>query len=183
MSAIRLCTAPETWGVELVIDPAQVPWPHVPNEVAAVGFEGIELGPYGYVPTGPQQLATEMSASGLKLSAGFIMDPCTTRERPRARAQPHRRHSPAAAGPAHRAFGRFPPGAGNAMSFDDHKVIEASRFSTAIRDGRNVIPTVQDRSPQRMYSRPNRSRVDRAGGRPRKGVLSELILRGQRSHD
>jgi len=75
VSAIRISTAPGTWGVEPVVDPAQAPWPLVLDEVAAAGFDGIELGPYGYLPVDVDRLSSELSARGLRLSAGFVMEP------------------------------------------------------------------------------------------------------------
>lgn len=75
MNSIRLCTAPGTWGVEPVVDPDQAPWQLVLDEVAAAGFDGIELGPYGYLPVSPDDLNHELSQRGLGLAGGFVMEP------------------------------------------------------------------------------------------------------------
>ena len=72
---IRIGTAPGTWGVEPGSSIDQPPWELVLDEVAAAGFQGIELGPFGYLPTDRQQLAWELSSRGLKLSAGYVMEP------------------------------------------------------------------------------------------------------------
>ena len=47
-------------------------------------------------------------------------------------------------GPDHGEFGRFQPGAGIAMSYDDLKVIEAHNFLTSIAEGKPVGPTIAD---------------------------------------
>lgn len=73
--SVRLSTAPGTWGVEPGFDAAQPPWELVLDEVAAAGFDGIELGPYGYLPTNPERLVAELESRGLELSAGFVMEP------------------------------------------------------------------------------------------------------------
>jgi predicted dehydrogenase len=46
--------------------------------------------------------------------------------------------------PAHRDYGRFQPGAGIAMSYDDLKVVEAARFVQSIATGTPVGATVAD---------------------------------------
>ncbi len=53
-------------------DPRQVPWQRFLDEVAASGYEWIELGPYGYLPTDPAVLAGETARRGLKVSAGTV---------------------------------------------------------------------------------------------------------------
>ncbi|WP_426736864.1 sugar phosphate isomerase/epimerase family protein [Plantibacter sp. 2H11-2] len=70
--SIRIGTAPDSWGVWFPDDPKQVPWERFLDEVVASGYEWIELGPYGYLPTDPNQLADELGSRGLKLSAGTV---------------------------------------------------------------------------------------------------------------
>jgi inosose dehydratase len=69
---LRLGTAPDSWGVWFPDDPAQVPWPVFLDEVAAAGYEWVELGPYGYLPTDPAQLQDELGRRGLRLSGGAV---------------------------------------------------------------------------------------------------------------
>jgi inosose dehydratase len=69
---LRLGTAPDSWGVWFPDDPRQVPWPTFLDEVAAAGYEWIELGPYGYLPTDPAHLQDELGRRGLKLSGGAV---------------------------------------------------------------------------------------------------------------
>ncbi len=69
---LRLGTAPDSWGVWFADDPHQVPWHRFLDEVVAAGYEWIELGPYGYLPTDAAQLADELGSRGLRLSGGAV---------------------------------------------------------------------------------------------------------------
>jgi inosose dehydratase len=51
-----------------------VPWQQFLDEVSACGFEWIELGPYGYLPTDPARLADELGSRGLKVTAGTVFE-------------------------------------------------------------------------------------------------------------
>src|SRR5262249_8014472 len=53
---LRLGTAPDSWGVWFADDPRQLPWRQFLDEAAGSGYEWIELGPYGYLPTDLEQL-------------------------------------------------------------------------------------------------------------------------------
>ncbi|MGX6747704.1 sugar phosphate isomerase/epimerase family protein [Streptomyces xantholiticus] len=72
LNRIRVGSAPDSWGVWFPDDPRQVPWHRFLDEVAHAGYEWIELGPYGYLPTDPVRLAEETSRRGLKVSAGTV---------------------------------------------------------------------------------------------------------------
>jgi inosose dehydratase len=72
LPSIRIGTAPDSWGVWFADDPKQVPWHQFLDEAASTGYEWIELGPYGYLPTDPNQLADELESRELKLSAGTV---------------------------------------------------------------------------------------------------------------
>ena len=72
MSRLRLGTCPDSWGVWFADDPLQTPWERFLDEVAAVGYEWLELGPYGYLPTDPARLADELSRRGLKVAGGTM---------------------------------------------------------------------------------------------------------------
>ncbi|MFE0426037.1 sugar phosphate isomerase/epimerase family protein [Streptomyces sp. NPDC058953] len=69
---IRVGSAPDSWGVWFPEDPRQVPWRRFLDEVAAAGYEWIELGPYGYLPADPAVLADETGRRGLRVSAGTV---------------------------------------------------------------------------------------------------------------
>ena len=72
LSRIRLGTAPDSWGIWFVDDPNQLPWDRFLDEATAVGFEWVELGPYGYLPTEPEHLRDELHKRGLRLSGGSV---------------------------------------------------------------------------------------------------------------
>ncbi|MGW0130431.1 sugar phosphate isomerase/epimerase family protein [Streptomyces sp. NPDC003299] len=72
LDRIRVGSAPDSWGVWFPDDPVQVPWRRFLDEVAEAGYEWIELGPYGYLPTDPARLTDEVNARGLKVSAGTV---------------------------------------------------------------------------------------------------------------
>ncbi len=69
---IRLGTAPDSWGVWLPDDPGQVPWQRFLDEMVVSGYEWLELGPYGYLPTDPSQLRDELDARGLRCSGQAV---------------------------------------------------------------------------------------------------------------
>ena len=48
MNRLQLGTCPDSWGVWFADDPLQTPWDRFLDEVAEVGYEWLELGPYGY---------------------------------------------------------------------------------------------------------------------------------------
>jgi inosose dehydratase len=72
---LKIATAPGSWGVEPPGDPADPPWREVLDDIAAAGFEGVELGPVGYLPEQPAQLRAALSARALELAAGYVMAP------------------------------------------------------------------------------------------------------------
>ncbi len=69
---IRVGSAPDSWGVWFASDPRQPPWQRFLDEVAEAGYEGTELGPFGYLPTDLAALRREMDARGLTLTAGMV---------------------------------------------------------------------------------------------------------------
>ncbi|MFI6286471.1 sugar phosphate isomerase/epimerase family protein [Streptomyces sp. NPDC051018] len=72
LNRIRVGSAPDSWGVWFPDDPRQVPWRRFLDEVAEAGYEWIELGPYGYLPSDPAVLSEETARRGLKVSAGTV---------------------------------------------------------------------------------------------------------------
>ena len=69
---LRLGTCPDSWGVWFADDPLQTPWHRFLDEVAEVGYEWLELGPYGYLPSDPSRLDDELSRRGLKAAGGTV---------------------------------------------------------------------------------------------------------------
>ncbi|MGW0362554.1 sugar phosphate isomerase/epimerase family protein [Streptomyces sp. NPDC002990] len=72
LTRIRIGSAPDSWGVWFPDDPLQTPWERFLDEVADAGYEWIELGPYGYLPTDPARLREETARRGLRVSAGTV---------------------------------------------------------------------------------------------------------------
>jgi inosose dehydratase len=74
----RLGNAPTSWGVEKELDTDRPDWRMFLDEVRECGYRGVELGPYGYLPTEPGALVTELSRRNLELTAGYVMGPLHT---------------------------------------------------------------------------------------------------------
>lgn len=70
--AIQVGTAPDSWGVWFPSDERQVSWERFLDEVVAAEYSAIELGPFGYLPTRPAQVADELSRRGLQLAGGTV---------------------------------------------------------------------------------------------------------------
>ncbi|OXM75307.1 sugar phosphate isomerase/epimerase [Amycolatopsis thermalba] len=68
----NLClgSAPDSWGVWFPQDEQQVPHTRFLDELVQAGYAWLELGPFGYLPTDPRQLADELGERGLKVSGG-----------------------------------------------------------------------------------------------------------------
>lgn len=69
---IKLGTAPDSWGVWFANDPQQIPWRRFLDEVASLGYEYSELGPYGYMSTDLNVLRPELEERGLKIVANAV---------------------------------------------------------------------------------------------------------------
>ena len=69
---LRLGSCPDSWGVWFADDPLQTPWSRFLDELSGAGYEWLELGPYGYLPTDPARLADEVAARNLTVSAGTV---------------------------------------------------------------------------------------------------------------
>jgi len=79
---IKVGNAPVSWGVmEVAGWGKQISYSQVLDEIAATGYAGTELGPYGYLPTSPPELAKELSSRGLQLVASFVPIPLAHAER------------------------------------------------------------------------------------------------------
>ena len=77
---INVGSAPDSWGVWFPADPQQIPWTRFLDEVAEAGYEWIELGPYGYLPTDLPQLQAELDQRGLRVSGTFAIAHLEDRE-------------------------------------------------------------------------------------------------------
>ncbi|MGH9883719.1 MAG: hypothetical protein ACRD6N_20030, partial [Pyrinomonadaceae bacterium] len=80
--SIKVGNAPVSWGIMEVADwGEQIPYGKVLDEIAEAGYAGTELGPYGYFPTEPNELTSELSGRGLQLVASFVPIPLAHPER------------------------------------------------------------------------------------------------------
>jgi inosose dehydratase len=69
---MRVGTAPISWGVSEMPAWGQVlPAALVLDEMAATGYAGTELGPWGYLPDDVDQLRADLARRGLTLIGGF----------------------------------------------------------------------------------------------------------------
>jgi inosose dehydratase len=82
--AVRLGTAPDSWGVWFPHDERQTPWHRFLDEVVVAGYSRIELGPFGYLPTDSATLRRELGQRGLTLTGGTFGGAL---HRPEARAE------------------------------------------------------------------------------------------------
>jgi inosose dehydratase len=71
---IRVGNAPVSWGV-YEADRPNPPFARILDEIARAGYEGTELGPYGYLPTEAAALAGELKARRLGLGSSFVALP------------------------------------------------------------------------------------------------------------
>lgn len=69
---LLLGSCPDSWGVWFADDPLQTPWHRFLDEISEVGYEWLELGPYGYLPTDPNQLMDELGKRNLKVAGGTM---------------------------------------------------------------------------------------------------------------
>jgi inosose dehydratase len=71
-AAASLClgTAPDSWGIWFAEDDRQVRYTRFLDELVTAGYEWVELGPFGYLPTDPDLLRAELSQRGLRVSGG-----------------------------------------------------------------------------------------------------------------
>lgn len=69
---IRVGSAPDSWGVWFPEDSHQPPWERFLDELAGAGYEWLELGPHGYLPTDPVRLRDELSRRALQVSGGGV---------------------------------------------------------------------------------------------------------------
>jgi len=73
---MRIATAPVSWGIlEVEEFGIRRPYTEVLDEMRRAGYEGTELGPYGYFPTDPALLRAELSRRQLQLVTAFVPIP------------------------------------------------------------------------------------------------------------
>ena len=72
---IKIGNAPCSWGVEFADDPRNPDWRTVLRENAEAGYTGIELGPVGFMPEDPPQVAEALDEFGQELIGGVVFRP------------------------------------------------------------------------------------------------------------
>src|SRR5690606_38843342 len=70
---IRIANAPVSWGIYEFEGAAQkFTYQQVLDEIVEAGYTGIELGPWGFLPTDPEKLREELDKRNLKLLSSFV---------------------------------------------------------------------------------------------------------------
>ncbi|MEM8915770.1 MAG: sugar phosphate isomerase/epimerase, partial [Pseudomonadota bacterium] len=72
MTEIAVGNAPCSWGVEFADDPRNPTWQSVLDDCRAAGYAGIELGPVGFMPEDPVELADALAERKLALIGGVL---------------------------------------------------------------------------------------------------------------
>lgn len=71
MSNIRVGNAPVSWGVYTPTN-SKIPYKQVLDAIADAGYDGTELGPYGYYPKEPEALKGELATRKLGLGSSYV---------------------------------------------------------------------------------------------------------------
>ena len=70
---IRVANAPCSWGIlEFDSQSIAAPYGTVLDEIKQTGYAGTELGDWGFMPTDPARLASELAARALQLVGAFV---------------------------------------------------------------------------------------------------------------
>lgn len=70
---IKVANAPCSWGVlEFELEGDAARYTQVLNEIVETGYQGTELGDWGFMPTDPDQLRREIHSRGLTLLGAFV---------------------------------------------------------------------------------------------------------------
>jgi inosose dehydratase len=70
---IKIGNAPCSWGVlEFDLEGEAAGYEQVLDELAATGYQGTELGDWGFMPTDPEQLQAELERRGLVILSAFV---------------------------------------------------------------------------------------------------------------
>lgn len=72
---IKIANAPCSWGAlefDLETKSDEIGFEQVLDEIKETGYLGTELGDWGYMPTSPDLLNSELVKRGLKLLGAFV---------------------------------------------------------------------------------------------------------------
>ncbi|MEK5231341.1 sugar phosphate isomerase/epimerase [Lysinibacillus sp. FSL K6-0232] len=78
---IKIGSAPDSWGIWFPNNDKQTPWERCLNEMHEAGYQGIELGPWGYLPNNYEQLKAELDKRNLSLTATTLVGDLTSSEK------------------------------------------------------------------------------------------------------
>lgn len=70
--SIKVGIAPDSWGVWFPEHEKQTPWQRCMDEMKEAGYDGVELGPWGYFPKTNPELKEALDSRGLTLAAGTV---------------------------------------------------------------------------------------------------------------
>ena len=70
--AIKVGIAPDSWGVWFPQHEKQTPWTRCMDEMREAGYDGVELGPWGYFPNTNPELSEALDKRNLSLVAGTV---------------------------------------------------------------------------------------------------------------
>lgn len=76
----KFSSCPGSWGIEDSKNPDNTPWAIVLDEIRSIGFDALELGPYGYLPAEPALLTEELNERKLQIVAGTLYDDLVSEE-------------------------------------------------------------------------------------------------------
>jgi inosose dehydratase len=70
---MKVASAPVSWGItEIEGLQADLDYRQIMDEIQAAGYEGTELGPWGFYPTAPDELRRALAGRGLALVSAFV---------------------------------------------------------------------------------------------------------------
>ena len=69
---LKIANAPCSWGVIEGVEGERSGYVKLLNEMRDTGYDGTELGDWGYMPTDPEKLRTELETRNLKLLASWV---------------------------------------------------------------------------------------------------------------
>lgn len=73
-------SCPGSWGIEDSKNPDNTPWAMVLDQIGSIGFNALELGPYGYLPAEGAFLTEELNKRNLQIVAGTLYDDLVSKE-------------------------------------------------------------------------------------------------------
>jgi inosose dehydratase len=73
---MKVANAPVSWGtIEFASDQGGLPYGQVLDEIEQTGYIGTELGDWGFLPTEPDALGSELKSRNLELVGSFVQAP------------------------------------------------------------------------------------------------------------